>query len=57
MGVSFVPAATDAEALGDTLHPLGRWLPDARALEWSSRAIKEYLGLAQLWLGRAATGA
>ncbi len=57
MGVSFVPAATDAEALGDTLHPLGRWLPDARSLEWSSRAIKEYLGLAQLWLGRAATGA
>lgn len=49
-GVVLVPTATDAEALGDVRDPLGQWLPDAGSLAWSTRAIKEYLGLAQIWL-------
>lgn len=44
-GVVFLPAATDAEALGDVPDPAAQWLPDANSLAWSSRAIKEYLGL------------
>ena len=47
-GVAFLPASTDADALGDELDPLGQWLPDARSLEWCSRAIKEVLGLLQI---------
>ena len=36
------------QGLLDTLHPLGRWLPDADSLGLSTRALKEYLGLAAL---------
>jgi uncharacterized SAM-binding protein YcdF (DUF218 family) len=49
-GVTVLPAATDVEGLPDTLHPLGRWLPDADSLGLSTRALKEYLGLAALRL-------
>ena len=49
-GVTVVPAATDAEALGDEPELRTAWLPDARSLEWSSRCVKEYLGLAQVWM-------
>lgn len=49
-GVAFIPAATDADALGDEPDGWAAWLPDARALEWSSRAVKEYLGSVQLWM-------
>ncbi|MDP2829720.1 MAG: YdcF family protein [Sulfuricellaceae bacterium] len=47
-GVTVLPASTDVEALPDSLHPLGRWLPDAESLALSTRALKEYLGLAAL---------
>jgi uncharacterized SAM-binding protein YcdF (DUF218 family) len=42
-GILAIPAPTDFEVLN---HPntLLRWLPDAKALEGSTRAIKEYLG-------------
>jgi uncharacterized SAM-binding protein YcdF (DUF218 family) len=49
-GVTVLPASTDVEALPDNLHPLGRWLPDADSLAMSTRALKEYLGLAVLEL-------
>lgn len=49
-GVTVLPASTDVEALPDTLHPLGRWLPDADSLALSTRALKEYLGLGYLSL-------
>jgi hypothetical protein len=32
------------------VHPLGRWLPDADSLGLSTRALKDYLGLAVLRL-------
>ncbi len=39
-----IPAPTDFEIVArNNFHPL-RWLPDARALASSSRALKEYLG-------------
>ena len=38
------PASTDFEAPRD-IWDFQRWLPDARALAYSSRAFKEYLGL------------
>lgn len=44
-GVTIMPASTDVEALPESLHPLGRWLPDAASLYLSTRALKEYLGL------------
>lgn len=47
-GVTVLAATTDVEALPDTLHPLGRWLPDADSLTQSTCALKEYLGLAVL---------
>jgi len=55
-GVTFIPAATDADALGDEPAGLAAWLPDAKALEWSSRAVKEYLGLAQVWMAMMTQG-
>lgn len=50
-GVTLLPASTDVEGLPDTLHPLGRWLPDANALALSSRALKEYVALAGMSVG------
>ena len=47
-GVTIIPAATDAEALGDEPGGWMAWLPDAKSLEGSSRAVKEVLGLAQV---------
>ena len=49
-GVAVLPASTDVEALPNSLHPLGRWLPDADSLGMSTAALKEYLGLAVLGL-------
>lgn len=49
-GVTLLPASTDVKALPDSLHPLGRWLPDADSLRMSTAALKEYLGLAVLSL-------
>lgn len=49
-GIELVAAATDAEALGDELDPSMQWWPDAGSLAWSSRSIKEYLGLLQIWM-------
>lgn len=47
-GVTFIPATTDADALGDEPWGWAAWLPDAKSLEWSSRSIKEYLGRVQV---------
>ena len=47
-GVTIIPAATDAEALGDEPGGWMAWLPDAKSLEGSIRAVKEVLGLAQV---------
>lgn len=49
-GVTLLPASTDVKALPDSLHPLGRWLPDADSLRTSTAALKEYLGLAVMEL-------
>lgn len=49
-GVTLLPVSTDVEGLPATLHPLGRWLPDANALLLSTRALKEYLALAIMGL-------
>lgn len=49
-GIEAIPAPTDFEAA----PPIGPWpvrcLPDAKALEASTRAFKEYLGLGVHWL-------
>ena len=45
VGLDPIPAATDFEVMPEPNHPL-RWLPDAEALHDSTRALKEYLGLA-----------
>lgn len=50
-GVTFIPAATDADALGDEPSGVAAWLPDAKSLEWSTRVVKEYLGLLQVRAG------
>lgn len=49
-GITVLAATTDVEALGDELDPVRQWLPDAGSLAWSSRSIKEYLGLVQVWV-------
>lgn len=49
--VEVLPASTDVEGLTDTLHSVGRYFPDAVSLDLSSRALKEYLGLAKISLG------
>lgn len=49
-GIAVLPASTDVEGLPDSLHPLGRWLPDANSLTLSSRAIREYEGLFALFV-------
>jgi hypothetical protein len=48
--VVVIPASTDIEGLKDTLHPIGRYFPDAASLDLSTRALKEYLGLAAVLL-------
>ncbi len=47
-GVDAVPAATDFEVMPRPDNLL-RWLPDAQALADSTRALKEYLGMAVYW--------
>jgi uncharacterized SAM-binding protein YcdF (DUF218 family) len=44
VGVDAIPAPADFEVMPEPAHPL-RWLPDAKALYHSTRALKEYLGL------------
>ncbi len=44
-GIAIIPAPTDFEATPPDGPWLLRWLPDVDALEGSSRALKEYLGL------------
>lgn len=51
-GVRVLPASTNVEGLPGTLHWLKQWLPDANALALSSRAVKEYLGLALVLVTR-----
>lgn len=57
-GVQVTAAATDAEALGDEPDGVAQFLPEASALDWSSRSVKEYLGWAQArWMtGMARNG-
>ena len=43
-GLQVTAASIDAEGLQHTESSVLDWLPDARALEHSSRALKEYLG-------------
>lgn len=43
-GMEVVPAPADFEVMPEPSHLL-RWLPDAAALEGSTRAIKEFLGI------------
>lgn len=43
VGLECVPAAADFEVMPEPFHWL-RWLPDAEALDGSTRAMKEYLG-------------
>lgn len=50
LDLEVIPAPTDFEAEPPSGYWLLRWLPDADALESSSRALKEYLGL---WVYRA----
>ncbi len=45
LGIATIPAPTDFEAVPPSGPWLLRWLPDAGALNGSSRALKEYLGL------------
>lgn len=52
-GVTVLPATTDVQGLPGALDPLGRWLPDADSLGLSTRALKEYLGLAVLQMSGA----
>lgn len=51
-GVEAIPAATDFEIVSAENGGIWRWLPDAAALEGSTRALKEYLGIsAYRWRG------
>jgi uncharacterized SAM-binding protein YcdF (DUF218 family) len=45
VGIEAIPAATDHEILIASAPTWLDWLPDAGALDGSSRAVKEYLGL------------
>ena len=45
LGIDAVAAPTDFESGPPTEPFLLRWMPDSRALERSSRALKEYVGL------------
>ena len=49
-GIDAVPAPTDFEVVDRGDRTLMSWLPDAAALEGSTRAIKEYLGLGVYWI-------
>ena len=49
-GIDAVPAPTDFEVVDRGDRTLMPWLPDAAALEGSTRAIKEYLGLGVYWI-------
>ena len=44
-GITVIPAVTDFDAIPPRSE-WQRWLPDIEALDRSSRALKEYLGMA-----------
>ena len=44
-GIKALPAPTDFEVIEREAWTVLDWLPDAAALEGSTRAIREYLGL------------
>ncbi|HXH01800.1 MAG TPA: YdcF family protein [Candidatus Competibacteraceae bacterium] len=44
-GIEVIPVPSDVEVVGQHTMTVLDWLPDAAALEGSSRALKEYLGL------------
>lgn len=60
-GVRAIPAPTDFEIAERPRSPVLRWLPDARTLEGSSRALHERLGAlvyrARGWIEPEASGA
>ena len=43
-GIPVVPAATDVQVLKNVPWTILRWLPDARALRWTTVAVKEWIG-------------
>jgi len=45
LGIDAIAAPTDFEASRPTGYWLLRWMPSAAALERSSRALKEYIGI------------
>ncbi|HET9032087.1 MAG TPA: YdcF family protein [Dokdonella sp.] len=45
LGIDAIPAPTDFEAEAPSGNWLMRWLPDTDSLDFSSRAMKEYLGM------------
>ena len=44
-GVRAIPSATDFEGVGEGRQTVLDWLPNAAALERTTRALKEYLGI------------
>lgn len=48
-GVEVVPAPTDIQVVPRPFHP-ARLLPDVESLRASTRAVKEYVGLAVYWM-------
>ena len=50
LGIEAAPAPTDFEVVESGDKTLLQWLPDAGALEGSTRALKEYFGLGVYWV-------
>ncbi|MGI8426001.1 MAG: YdcF family protein [Actinomycetota bacterium] len=50
LGIEAAPAPTDFEVVESGDETLLQWLPDADALEGSTRALKEYFGLGVYWV-------
>jgi uncharacterized SAM-binding protein YcdF (DUF218 family) len=48
-GIDFIPAPTDFRVVDKPMTVM-RLLPDARAVDGSTRAVKEYVGLFVYWL-------
>ena len=49
-GVKAVPSPTDYEVVDKQQTTIMDFLPDAEALEGTTRAMKEYLGYAVYWM-------
>ncbi len=52
-GIDVIPCATDVRAVGERQGTVFSWLPDVAALELTTLAIKERLGL---WVSERAGG-